>query len=69
MAINRVSLTSSSITENTDSIIEIRTTRPDPNGFIDPPDVPGRIIGYYNGSTDRVELYIVAPSGTSLLRV
>lgn len=69
MAINRSSLTSQSISDNTESIIEIRAQRPDPAQPLDPPEIPGRLIGYYNGATGFVELYVVSGSGLNLLRV
>ena len=69
MAINRTSITAQPITENTESIIEIKDTRPDPFAEIDPPEVPGRLIGYYNGASGFVELYVVAGSGRRLLRI
>lgn len=69
MAINRSSITAQPITENTDSIIEMKDTKPDRFGVIDPPETPGKLIGYYNGSFDFVELYVVSGSGTRLLRI
>lgn len=69
MAINRSSLSSQSISDNTESIIEIRESRPNTDTFLDPPDVPGRLIGYFNGSTGFVELYVVSGSGLNLLRI
>ena len=69
MAINRSSLSAQSISENTDSVIEIRDSRPRPDITLDPPDVPGRLIGYFNGATGFVELYVVSGSGLNLLRI
>lgn len=69
MAINRSSLTSQSISENTESIIEIRDSKPNPEVALDPPDIPGRVIGYFNGATGFVELYVVSGSGLNLLRI
>jgi hypothetical protein len=68
MAINRVSLTSESIHENTESVIEVRYTDPPlPETILDPPETPNKLIAYYNGSFDSVSLYIVSRSGLRLL--
>lgn len=69
MAINRTSLTSEAIQENTESVIEIRSQRPDLVNPLDPPDIPGRVIGYYNAASGFVELYVVSGSGLGLMRV
>ena len=69
MAINRTSITSELIQESTDSVIEIRATRPDTSANLNPPDVPGRLIGYYNGASGFVELYVVSSTGNKLLRI
>lgn len=69
MAINRSLLGSESIKTNTDSVIEVRTTEPDVFEILDPPDIPGRLVGYYNGSSGFVELYIVDGSGLRLLKI
>ena len=68
MAINRASLSSQSITENTNSVIEMRSIGRQPERSCYP-DVPGKLIGYFNGATGFVELYIVSGSGNRLLRV
>lgn len=68
MAINRVSISSQSITENTNAIIQVLYTRP-PSGLLDPPQTPGKLVGYYNGATGFMELYVIDNSGTRLLPV
>lgn len=60
-------MTSESITTNTDAVIEIRYTEPDTTALIDPPDTPNKLVGYYQGSTDVVRLYITDNSGLRLL--
>lgn len=67
MAINRVSMTSESITTNTDTVIEIRYVEPDTRDLFDPPETPNKLIGYYDGNADVVRLYIVDNSGLRLL--
>lgn len=68
MAINRVSLTSQSITTNTESVVEIiYAAPPGPEEVLDPPQTPGKLVAYYNGSRDQVRLYIVNRAGLRLL--
>jgi hypothetical protein len=70
MAINRVSLTSESITTNTDAVIEIRYENA-PGDFeqFATPEPPGKLIGYYNGASGTVDLRVVDGSGLRLLRI
>ena len=67
MAINPVSMTSQSITENTDAVIEVRYVEPVLGALLDPPETPNKLIGYYDGTADAVRLYIVDNSGLRLL--
>jgi hypothetical protein len=67
MAINPVSMTSQSIQENTDVVIEVRYVEPPAGVLLDPPEVPNKLIGYYDGNSDTVRLYIVDNSGLRLL--
>ena len=69
MAINRVSMTASSIVENTDVTIEIRRQQPRHNEILETPDVPNKLVGYFNGATGFVELYVIDPTGTKMLRI
>jgi len=50
-------------------IIEMRGDEPSTTTNLDPPQPPGKMIGYYNGSTGFVELYIVSANGLRLLAV
>ena len=68
MAINRVSFTSQSITTNRDSVVEVvYASFPTPEEILDPPQTPGKLVAYYNGSTDQVRLFIVNRAGLRLL--
>ena len=69
MAINRTSLSSESIETNTNAVIEVLYSAPQPNVELDPPQPPGKIIGYYNGSINMVQLYVVTPDGKYLDRI
>lgn len=67
MGINRTSITSESITTNTNVVIEMLQAVPDLDELLDPLDTPGKLYGFYNGATGFVELYIVDKSGSQLL--
>ena len=69
MAINPVSMTSESITTNTEAIIEIVYYQPDPNVLLPAPMTPGKLIGSFNGAQGIVNLYVVDNSGLRLLRI
>jgi len=69
MAINRTSLSSESIETNTNAVIEVLYAAPNLNTELDPPQPPGKIIGYYNGSIDKVQLYVVRPDGLYLNKI
>jgi hypothetical protein len=68
MPINPVSLTSESVYENTESVVEVRYTQPPlPETLLDPPETPNKLIAYYDGAADSASLYIVSRSGLRLL--
>ena len=69
MAINRSFVSTQDISQITNATIEIVATRPDTNSLIDPPETPNRMIGYYNGLGDFVELYVVDATGLRWIRV
>lgn len=70
MAINRSSLTTSSIvTDNLDVVIEMLVERPSTNKLLNPTVQPNRLVGYYNSLTDRVELYLSDAYGTRWSKV
>ena len=69
MAINPVSMTSQSITTNTEAIIEVVYAEPNLNILMDPPATPGRLLAFFNGASGIVNLYIVDNSGLRLMRV
>ena len=69
MAINPVSMTSQSLTTNTQAIIEVVYAEPNLNVLLDPPATPGRLLGFFNGVSGVVNLYMVDNSGLRLLRV
>lgn len=46
-------------------------TQPDvsPGAFLDPIQVPNRLYGWYNGSSDMVELFMTNSAGNRYIRV
>jgi len=70
MAINRSSLGGKSVTENTDTTVEILVQRPPgPDKVLDVALPPGKLYAYYNAATDQVSLYVVSASGLRFLPV
>ena len=73
MVINNPSISTS------DSVEEARAFRVEmlygdqpnigPNVFITPPTTPNRLYGWYNGSTDMVELFMTNSAGNRYIRV
>ena len=51
--------------------IEMVQYQPDlsPAYVIDPPDLPNRIYGWYNGMSDMVELFMTNSAGTGYVRM
>ena len=69
MAIERSLIGTTPLNEATDVAIQLLSAPPSTFGTIDPPVAPNVLVGYYNGSTDRVELYITNAAGNRYLRV
>ena len=69
MAVNRSFISTQDISQVTNATIEIVATRPDMNTLISPPETPNRMVGYYNGIGDFVELYVVDAIGLRWIRV
>lgn len=68
MPINRSSLASSSITTNTEAVVEVNYgDAPGPDVLLDPPQTPQKLVVYYNGNNNMPRLYIVSRSGLRLL--
>ena len=73
MGINNASIsTSDSAAEAQAFRLEMLTgTQPDvsPSALIDPPLTPNRLYGWYNGSSDMVELFMTTSAGNRYIRV
>lgn len=67
MTINPVSMTSQSITEDTNVVLDVRYTEPPVGIDLNPPETPNKLIAYYDGNFDVVRLYIVDSAGLRLL--
>ena len=69
MAINPSQLAAQAITSNYDVTIQILTQRPSPGAYNTTADTPHKLVGFYDGYTDTVELYVVDATGHRYLRV
>ena len=69
MAINKSSISSQSIKENTDITIAMLVDRPDPNLYLSSPVTPNTMVGWYNQNTDAVELWITDRTGYRYIKV
>jgi hypothetical protein len=70
MAIERSTISSVSILNTAiPTVLEILATEPPVSGILPSARPPGQLLGYYNGTTDTVDLYIVSNTGLRLLRV
>lgn len=73
MTINNPSISTSDNTARAQEFrLEMLTgTQPDvsPDALLDPLQVPNRLYGWYNGSSDMVELFMTNSSGNRYIRV
>jgi len=69
MAINRTSLTTQSLTDNTDITLELLQVRPDPNAYLNTPVAPNKMVGFVNAAAGGVELFITDATGHRYIRV
>jgi len=69
MTINKVSLTTQSIKENTDVTIEILQARPVSGQYLDIPVRPNTLYGFYSHAANYVELYLSSSNGRRYLRI
>ena len=69
MAINRSSIASTPLNQATDVAIQMLATKPDVNEVLTTLVEPNVLVGYYNGYTKRVELYVTNAAGNRYLRV
>jgi hypothetical protein len=69
MAINRTSISSQDIRNNTDIAVELLATRPTIGEYLDTPVTPGILCAFINTSTGYVELYLTDPTGRRYLPI
>ena len=69
MAINNPMFSSVPVSQTEKVCIQVLQRRPDVSQPIIGGDYPGRLAGFYNSSTQRVELYVVAGGGTYWVKV
>lgn len=69
MAINPTQLAATPISQNFDVAIEFLNSRPSTTEYQSTPDTPNKLVAYYDGVTDYVELYVIDKTGYRYLRV
>ena len=69
MAINSPGIGTEDVAQSYQLPIELATTRPSTTEVLTTSKVPGQLVGFYNGSTDSVDLYIVDVSGIRYLKI
>lgn len=69
MTVNPISISSQSVNENTDAVIEVVYTKPDTSAILATPQTPGKLVGYFNGATGFMELYVISNSGNRYLKI
>jgi hypothetical protein len=69
MAINKSYVATAEVTKYGASIIKILSEKPPVSGVLSTPMTPGPRVGYYDGISDTVLLYVVSGGGYRLLKV
>lgn len=69
MAINGNLITSKAVEDNNTIVLEMLSTRPAINSAFAPARKPGQLCGYYDATTQKVELYMVNASGIRFVKV
>lgn len=69
MPIEPAAFASVSLSSAGRAVIEILNQPPNTTSQINPPETPGKLVGYYNPTTDKVQLYIASSAGVFWIRV
>lgn len=69
MAIDPSALSSQTVYNNYDVVIEILASRPRTDRDINPIGTPGKIVGFYNTDIDAVELYVTNSFGNRYIKL
>ena len=62
--INSTSFTSVTLQNAQRVVLNVVSARPDLVTQVDPPGQPGELVGFYNETSDRVELFCLSAGGT-----
>ncbi len=69
MPINNPMMSTTPLSEVNPFIVSFVTQRPQAMVYLDPPVIPRRVIGYYNDTLKRVELFVSSPDGRYYIRI
>lgn len=69
MAINKSYVSTHPTERYGGSVVEMLASQPPVTGLLDSPLPPGKMLGFYDGNSDTVFLYVVSGSGYRLIRV
>ena len=69
MGINRTSFSAQDITQNYNVAIKMVSTKPDTTEYMDTAVEPNVMVGFYNDTTNSVELYVADASGHRYIKV
>lgn len=69
MAINKSSVSTNTVEKYNGNTVQMLTSKPPVNGVLTQALKPDQLVGYYNGNSDTVVLYVVSGSGLRLIRV
>ena len=69
MGINRSSFNSVPLNQSTNVAIQMLADKPDVDIILETLVEPNILYGFYNGATDRVELYVTSASGNRYIRI
>ena len=70
MPINNSSISSASIREDLDLVVEVVYNEPPASNYVlEVAQTPGKLVAFYNSQADTVFLYVISRSGLRYLRV
>ena len=69
MTINRSSVSTNSVDKYNGNTVEMLSSEPPSDGVLSDYMQPGQLVGYYNGVSDVVQLFVVSGSGFRIMRV
>lgn len=69
MAIENPMMSTTPLSEVNPFIVTFVTQRPQAMVYLDPPLTPRIVVGYYNDTLKRVELFVTSPDGRYYIRI